>query len=119
MTDVARVRPSMRGIWFGLTVGPPAWLVHIVGQGAFVRYACNDGGAHWWLHVLTVVTAVPTAAGLAICLAAFRRIPDSEGAATPAGRTRFLAGVGALVAAISLALILLEGSYVLFISSCA
>lgn len=119
MTEVARPRPATTAIWYGFVVGPVAWAAHLMGQAAFVRYACNDPGWHWALHLMTVVTAVPTIAGLVICLGAARRIPDGEDAGTPPGRTRFLALLAAFTAAISLALILLEGSYVLFISSCA
>ena len=119
MTEVARSRPATTAVWSGFVVGPVAWAAHLMGQAAFVRYACNDPGWHWALHLMTVVTAVPTIAGLAICLGAARRITDGEDAATPPGRTRFLALLAAFTAAISLALILLEGSYVLFISSCA
>jgi hypothetical protein len=118
MTDVARSRPAMTALWYGFSVGPVAWAVHIVGAAALVQYSCNAERWKWTLHALTLATAVPTAIGLAICLRIARRIPDPEDAPSPGGRTDFLAKVGALTAAISLALILLEGSYVLFLHSC-
>ena len=119
MTQAAASRQAMTGIWFGFVVGPVAWAAHLMGQAAFVRYACNDPGWHWALHLMTVVTAVPTIVGLALCMGVTRRLADGEDEPTRAGRTRFLALVAAFTAAISLGLILLEGSYVLFISSCA
>jgi hypothetical protein len=109
----------MTALWYGFSVGPAAWAAHLVGDAALVRYACNDRGVHWWLHGLTVATAVPTIIGLAICLRVAQSISDPEDAPSPEGRTRFLAIVGAYTAAISLALILLEGAYVFFISDCA
>ena len=119
MTDVSESRTGLIGLWFALAIGPAAWAIHLMGQAAFVRYACNDPEWHWALHGLTVATALPTIVGLAICWAIVRRTPDPEDAATPGGRTRFLALVAAFTAAISLGLILLEGSYVLWISDCA
>jgi hypothetical protein len=119
VTDIARSRTAMTGLWYALAVGPAAWAAHITGQAAFVRYACNDPEWHWVLHALTVATAVPTIVGLLICRSLLARSPDPEEAGSPAGRTRFLALLAAFTAAISLALILLEGSYVLFISDCA
>lgn len=119
MTDVSAPRRGLTGLWFALAIGPAAWAIHLMGQAAFVRYACNDPEWRWVLHGLTVVTALPTMAGLAICWAIVRRTPGPEDAATSAGRTRFLALVAAFTAAISLGLILLEGSYVLWISGCA
>ncbi|MDQ1374633.1 MAG: hypothetical protein QOJ09_1971 [Actinomycetota bacterium] len=118
MTGIARPRPAMTALWYGFSVGPVTWAIHIVGDAALVQYACNATRWHWTLHALTLATAIPTAIGLAICLSIARRIPDPEDAASPAGRTDFLAKVGALTSAISLALILLEGSYVLFIRRC-
>jgi hypothetical protein len=119
MTEIARSPRAMTALWYGFAVGPAAWAAHLMGQAAFVRYACNDPGWHWALHLMTAVTAVPTVVGLVICLGIARRVTEGEDAGTPPGRTRFLALLAAFTAAISLALILLEGSYVLFISSCA
>jgi hypothetical protein len=109
----------MTALWYGFSVGPVAWAIHIVGDAALVRYACNDPRYHWWLHGVTVATAVPTIVGVLICAAVARRIHDPEDSPSVDGRTKFLAEVGAYVAGISLALILLEGVYVLFISHCA
>ena len=119
MTGVAHSRSGMAALWYGFSVGPVAWAAHILGDAALVRYACNDPNVRWWLHGLTVITAVPTIIGLAICLGVARRIAAPEDAPSPDGRTRFLAVVGAYIAGISLALILLEGAYVFFISDCA
>jgi hypothetical protein len=109
----------MTALWYGFSIGPVGWAAHIVGDAALVRYACNDPSMHWWLHGLTVITGVPVAIGLAICLRVARSIDAPEDAATPEARTRFLAVVGAYIAGISLALILLEGAYVFFIGDCA
>ena len=119
MTGVAHSRSGMTALWYGFSIGPIAWATHIMGDAALVRYACNDPNVHWWLHGLTVITAVPTVIGVALCMGIARRIAAAEDAPSPAGRTRFLAVVGAYTAGISLALIVLEGVYVFFISHCA
>jgi hypothetical protein len=110
---------GMTALWYGFAVGPVAWAVHIIGDAALVRYACNDPNMHWWLHGLTVITAVPTVIGLVISMGVARSIGVAEDDPSPEGRTRFLAVVGAYTCAISLALILLEGAYVFFIGHCA
>jgi hypothetical protein len=108
-------------LWVAITAGPALWALHLVGAGAVVEYACNTGGSEWPMHALTIATALPTVAALLYCVRVARVDPpdEPEGAGTLAGRTRFLAVFGALTVAISLALIVLEGSYVLFISPCA
>ena len=44
---------------------------------------------------------------------------DPEDADTPGGQLRFLGLLGLMVGAINLALILLEGSYAIFLEPCA
>jgi hypothetical protein len=101
-----------------IAAGPVLWMAHLSGASALVEYTCTEHRFEWAIHALTVATALPVLAATLYCVALARAEPDPEVAGTVAGRTRFLALFGALTAVISLALILLEGSYVLFISAC-
>ena len=105
-------------LWLAIAAGPLLWMTHLVGASALVEWACEAQRREWTLHALTLVTAVPAAAALALCIRVARTAPAPEEAGTVAGRTRFLALFGVLTAAISLALIVFEGSYVLFIDAC-
>jgi hypothetical protein len=111
----------MKPLWAAIIAGPALWLVHLVGTGALAEHSCT-GGTDWAMHALTAMTAAPTLLAVLYCLRVAREAPSAdpyaEAAATFEARTRFLALFGALTAAISLALILLEGSYVLFIDAC-
>jgi hypothetical protein len=105
-------------LWLAIAAGPTLWVVHLVGASALVEWACESERREWTIHALTVLTALPVLAAVAWCLRAAGTAPAPEEDGTVAGRTRFLALFGALTAAISLALILFEGSYALFIPPC-
>jgi hypothetical protein len=111
------VRRAGRLVWAAVWAGPVLWLAHLTANSALVRFNCNAGWL-WLQHAGTAAAAAGTLAALAACTALARRAPDREDAATAAGRTRFLGLFGVLVNAVSLALILLEGSYALFINPC-
>jgi hypothetical protein len=112
----------MKPLWGAIIAGPALWLVHLVGTASLPEHTCTSGGGDWAMHALTAATALPTLLAILYCLRVAREAPSAEpyaeAAATVPARTRFLALFGALTAAISLALILLEGSYVLFIDAC-
>ena len=105
-------------LWLVLGAGMGAWAIHIVGGTAMARLSCNDSRYRWAEHGLTLATAAITAAALLVCVTLVRRTPGDDESSGPAGRTRFLGLVGALVNAISLALILVEGFYVLVFRGC-
>jgi hypothetical protein len=102
-----------------VTVGIWAWMLHLLFLSSFARLACLHPGVVWVLHAATLATAAPTVAGVWASLLLIRHCGDPEDAGTVAGRTRFLGIVGLLVNAISLALIVLEGVYIPFLSPCA
>jgi hypothetical protein len=110
-------------VWFAVLGGIPAWLFHLVFEAAMVQYTCTHPGWKWTLHAATVVTVLVTLAGMAVCAdllraggRASRWSEDDDG--SPAGRTRFLGAFGLIVGASNVALILLEGSYVIFVNRC-
>jgi hypothetical protein len=105
-------------LWLAIAAGPTLWVAHLTFGSALVEYACTKSEWEWAIHGLTVATALPVVAAALYCLRLARRVPHAEDAGTLAGSVRFLALFGLLTAAISLALILLEGSYVLFIDAC-
>ena len=105
--------------WYALVAPILLWAVHIVGEAALIPLACEHGSLHWLLHGLTAATAVATAGAMAVSWTFVRTGRDDEAAGTVIGRTRFLGMLGLVIGAANLALILLEGSYVLFIKPCA
>ncbi len=118
MTEARWVRESGFLLWFAALAGIGAWMVHITLVSAMTEFTCTKSAAEWVLHAGTVVTAVVTAAAVAMCVVAMRAATDDDDAATLSGNIRFLGIFGVLTGVISLALILLEGSYVFFLDAC-
>ncbi len=93
------------------------WLVHLATLGALAVYI-GDHPSKWW--TAWVDTGL-CAAGTIVCILAAIAIgvsmdaPEDDG--SPEGRTRFLAWHGVLAGLANLALILAEGSYVLFLAA--
>jgi hypothetical protein len=117
-------------VWAAVLVGIPAWAAHLVFEAAMVRFTTTHPGWEWTLHAATIVTALVTLAGMAICYDLLRHAGRAEGAGpaetdvvssaedddiSPAGMSRFLGVLGLLIGAVNLALILSEGSYVLLV----
>jgi hypothetical protein len=114
-----RIGRSPLAGWFAVTGGIAAWIVHLVFSASVVRLLCDYPGWTWVLHVATALTAAVTLAAMAVSAALVREGRDPEDADTPGGQLRFLGLLGLLVGAINLALILLEGSYAIFVDPCA
>lgn len=111
----------LRGIrtWYPI-VGPiAAWAVHLVTDTALVRLSCLHPGAVWAMHAVTALTALATVVAMVMAWSMVRDNRDDEGRGTPSGRTRFLGLFALIVGGFNLALILLEGSYVAIIRTCA
>ncbi len=116
-------QPSITGgfwMWFGVVSGIGAWMVHITVLAAIVQFTCNAGPAWLWAsHATTVATAAVTACGMLMCVRMIRRAGADEAAGNLAGSVNFLGRFGLITGGLSLAVILLEGSFVLFIDPCA
>lgn len=106
-------------VWVVVFAGIALWAVHIVACASLVRFACHERWARWAMHGITAVTGLLTAGALVAC---WRLTAGTSGgeedSVAPMSQRRFLGLFGAGVNAISLALILLEGIYVVFLSPC-
>jgi len=115
----SRVARSGIATWFAVTGGIVAWIVHLTFAASIVELACEHPGWTVVLHLTTVLTAVVTVGAMGMAAVLVRGNPDAESADTRGGQLRFLGLMGLLVGAINLALILLEGSFAIFIKPCA
>jgi hypothetical protein len=114
---------SEKVVWTAVLIGIPAWIAHLVFEAAMVDFTGAHPGWEWTLHAATALTALPTLAGIAICFDLYRRTgparppaPDDDaGEASPVALSRFLGALGMFVGVTNLALILLEGSYVILV----
>jgi hypothetical protein len=116
---IEKASPLRRGVrvWYATFGGIGAWTVHLVFLASAEHWTYLHPGYGWTLHAATAVCAAATIVALVL---ARRLLAAASGgdpsAANDAGQLVFLAQFGLLVGAINLALILLEGSYALFIS---
>ena len=117
--STSRVARSGFATWFAVTGGIGAWMVHLTVTASLVELVCEHPGWTWVLHLVTALTAAVTLVAMGMSAALALRSPDSESAESSAGQMRFLGLLGLLLGAINLALILLEGSYAIFLSPCA
>jgi hypothetical protein len=115
---IERASPRRRGIevWYAAFGGIAAWTVHLLFVVSAEHWTYLHPRYRWTLHAMTGVCAVATIAAMVL---ARRLLVYSSGAEEEsnddAAQLQFLARLGLLVGAINLALILLEGSYALFI----
>jgi hypothetical protein len=117
--STGRVARSSVATWFAVLGGVGAWMVHLTYAASVVRLTCEHPSLIWTIHGVTAVTALVTVAAIAMSAALVREGSDAESAGTRAGQFRFLGLMGLLVGAINLALILLEGSFAIFLRPCA
>jgi hypothetical protein len=113
------MRRSEGLMWAIALAGIGLWMVHITAVSGLAKFACNEKGSLWWLHVATVVTAVPTILSMRVCWNLIRHSEDDESEGTLAGNHTFLGVFGIITGGFSLLLILFEGSYIFFLSPCA
>jgi hypothetical protein len=115
------VRYSETTVWTAALIGIPAWIAHLIFEAAMTPYTTAHAGWRWTLHLATAVTALVTIAGMAICFDLLRvanRGATADLEADDASATnisRFLGTFGLLIGVSNLALILMEGSYVIFV----
>ena len=103
-------------VWFAITAGIVAWILHLSAFAALVGFVHDNG--YFWIFSLGngLAVAITLAAGWLSWLM-YRAGTDDEEVGTPGGRMRFLGALGLAVNGINLLLILLEGSYVYFIGT--
>ncbi len=108
-------------VWYAAFGGIAAWIVHFLFIISAEHWTFLHSQYRWTLHAATVICALATIAALVLA-ARLLQIAGEGGPGSDdsesnedAGQLRFLAHLGLLVGAINLALILLEGSYALFI----
>ena len=109
--------PTRRQVMLGWTatvVPIGAWIVHLTGEAALVRLACEHRDVEWVMHGLTVVTALICLACLATGVSYARRPTETSGN----GAFRFLGVLAASVAFVNLLVIVWEGAYVPFLPLC-
>jgi hypothetical protein len=115
------LRYSEPVVWTAVLIGIPAWIAHLVFEASMVGFTSAHPGWRWTLHLATGGAALVTLAGMAICFDLIR-LADRSGPgdverddASSSTLTRFLGEFGLLLGATNLVLILLEGSYVIFV----
>jgi hypothetical protein len=103
-------------VWFALTASIGAWMLHLTAFAALVEFVHDNG--YFWIFTVgnALAIAITLVAGWLSWLM-YRAGADDESLGTPEGRMRFLGGLGLLINAINLLLIVLEGSYVYFIGT--
>jgi hypothetical protein len=103
-------------VWFAVFGGLGAWIVHLVFLAAAEHWTSIHHQWSWSLHAVTGLTALVNVVALLLAWRLFQSAKGADAAGDDdAGQLMFLAQMGLLVGAINLALILLEGSYVLFL----
>jgi hypothetical protein len=110
--------PLRRGfeVWYAVLGGIGAWIVHLLFLVSAEHWTDLHRQYAWTLHAVTVVCALATIVALILARRLFLAASGSDPASNDdAGQLLFLAQLGLLIGVINLALILLEGSYVLFI----
>ena len=115
---VENASPLTRGItvWHAAFGGIFAWMAHLVFLASFVHFTHLHPGYVWVLHAATALCALVTITSILLAWRLHRIASGADAAAyDDAGQMLFLAQFGILVGIINLALILVEGSYVLFI----
>ena len=97
-------------IWIAALGGIAAWLVHLAAEASLVQLTCQHHGVIYAMHAITALTAA--AAVACIALSWRLRLASDE-------PHQFVGSFGVAVGLVNLVLILLEGSFVLFIHTCA
>ena len=115
---IEKVRRSPFLLWTAALWGIWWWMVHITLASGIVDFTCNKEGTLWTVHLATLVTGALTAIGLWVSYGVMRASGEDESSGSLAGNHAFVGVFGVITGGFSLALILLEGSYALFLSPC-
>ncbi len=106
-------------LWFGVLGGLTAWIVRLVAGASLVGWSCANG----WVGTLVQwlnsgFWALITLAALVICVRIGRRTANVDGDQSWSAAS-VLAGIGVLMNAMSLALIVAESVSIGFVPACA
>ncbi|HEY4378435.1 MAG TPA: hypothetical protein VGM93_14815 [Acidimicrobiales bacterium] len=114
--------PSGVRVWLPVVAGIGLWIVHLSSLSALTRHSCIDPGSNWIAHAVTAVTAILTVVAMGFCEALRRRGARSESSGAPDSDLGpslvFIGWLGLATGAFSLALILYEGSWAVWVSPC-
>jgi hypothetical protein len=91
------------------------WMAHLASMAALVRYVGNNPERWWIFWVDTGLCAAATVVCLTVATLMILAYDTTSDEATPESNARFLGWQGVLAGLANLALILAEGSYVLFL----
>ncbi len=105
-------------LWIVALAGIGLWMVHITILSGLTEFTCNKKGTLWWMHAATVLTALPTILAMRLSRKLVNEAGDDESEGTLSGNYAFAGVFGLITNGFSLALILLEGSYVFFLNPC-
>jgi hypothetical protein len=92
-----------------------AWIAHLSSLASLVELSRTRDEVVWVMHALTLALSLVCVAVIVLGIWYVRRTTGQEGDGTPMGRTTFLAWMAIITGSFNLLLILLEGSYVVFI----
>jgi hypothetical protein len=116
--DIETAPAVRRGIevWYAAFGGIAAWTAHFLFVISAEHWSVLHSEYGWTLHAATAVCALATIVALVLAARLHAIASGSDASSNDdAGQLLFIAQMGLLVGAISLALILLEGAYAVFI----
>jgi hypothetical protein len=117
MTAPTRREPHGVALWGPSAAAIVAWLVHLTALSALSPVSC-DHSTNWVAHLLTAITGAVTVAAMVACVG-LRRRGLRAGDGDEVGPSLVFAGTfGLVMGAFSLALILYEGSWALWVAPC-
>jgi len=101
--------PSVVAGWFAVVGGIAAWMAHLTAEASLVGLVCQHPDLKWTMHVATAACVLGALAALAVSMRLVR---------TPSAPWQFVGWLGVISSLINVLLIVLEGSYVIFIRPC-
>jgi hypothetical protein len=100
-------------VWLAAALPIVMWTVHLTGSAALAREQCTHSSVTWLLHGLTVVTGLVCIACALVGWSVWRGARGEANAVF-----RFLGVLVVAIAVTNLLLIVWEGSYTPFLTSC-
>ncbi len=91
-------------VWFALTAGIAAWVLHLVAFAALVEFV-HDYGYSWLFTLGNCIAVLVTLVAGWLSWLIYQAGDDDEELGTPGGRMRFLGALGIVVNGINLLLI--------------